>query len=74
MEKRTVIHLLEFAFTEMIKLEMERIKMDGQLDYMVNIRIYLSLEPFVIAIENSFMINGQLMIKLEYFLIIKSKL
>jgi len=48
--------------------------MDGQLDYMVNIRIYLSLEAFVIAIENSFMINGKLMIKLEYFLIIKSKL
>ena len=74
MEKRTVIHLLEFVFTEIIKLEMERIKMDRQLDYMVNIRIYLSLEAFVKAIENNFMINGQLMIKLEYILIIKSKL
>ena len=74
MEKGTVIHLLEFVFTEIIKLEMERIKMDGQLDYMVNIRIYLSLEAFIITIDKNFMINGQLMIKLEYFLIIKSKL
>jgi hypothetical protein len=74
MEKGTVIHLLEFVFTEIIKLEMERIKMDGQLDYMVAIRIYLSLEAIIMPIDKGLMINGQLMIKLEYILIMKSKL
>ncbi len=66
--------LSECALKEIILLEMEKIKMDGQLDYMVEINAVKILEAYIIMFKKIFMGNGKIQIKLEYILIIKCKL